>query len=80
MWFIRGIGTIPGSGRSIPVVADLLETSIYPTLFFSYFNNLLTFDVFSDLPHLEDDGFKSLLEELFANKEREEEETPFSNA
>ena len=78
MWYIRGQMEL--EGQIIRLVVDLDEESIYPSLFFNYFNTVPKFDTYSlTLDTLETITTSSLLEEFF-KVEKEEPQGEFTTA
>ena len=77
MWFIKALGEFE-NGMQLPVVADLGEYAVYPTVFFNYFSDapiLNTFDLLLDKePQI------TLGDILNAISEKEKEEIPFPTA
>ena len=81
MWFIKAIGEFD-NGMQLPVIADLGEYVVYPTVFFSYFSSAPTFDIYDLLLDKEPQvtlkqGLKGILNAI---SEKEKEEVPFPTA
>ena len=81
MWFIKSLGEF-GDGSQIPVIADLSGTSLHPMLFFSYFEDVPTFNTYDLILDEEPQvTSKQGLEDILnAISEKKEEEIPFPTA
>jgi len=76
MWYIRGQMEL--EGQTIRLVVDLDEESIYPSLFFTYFNNAPGFNTYGlmlDTLVTETIITSDFLNELSKEKERKEDFT-----